>query len=94
LGGASAAAAGKAVDSYFDGVNQMARAGRGRGGNANPNRDVNRIVKDLDLNKAGQRALHDEITGQDMSLDEIRDVARRLAEQAKYRNSPPPQSPQ
>ena len=93
LGATSAAAAGKIVDSYYDGLSQMAQSGKGRGGNAKPNRDANRIAKDAGLNKAGQRALHDEITGEDLSLGEIRDIARRLAEQAKYRNSPPPQSP-
>lgn len=62
----------------------MASAGKGRGGNATPNRDVNRIVKEFKLNKAGQRALHDEITGEDMSLQDIRDKARDLAKQDKY----------
>lgn len=88
-GTAAGAAAGKAVDSYYDGVNSMARAGKGRGGNQKPNADVHRIVKELNLNREGQRALHDEITGEDLSSDEIRDIARRLADQEKYRNSPP-----
>jgi RHS repeat-associated protein len=77
---------GAAVGGLIDIKVQMARAGKGRGKNANPNRDVDRIAKDNELNASGKRALHDEITGQDLSLDEIRDIARRLADQEKYRN--------
>jgi hypothetical protein len=88
LGTASAIAAGQAVDAYHE----MARAGKGRGGNQNPNRDVERIVRENDLNRAGQRALHDEIGGKGYSLDEIREIARQIAQQAKFRNNPPPQT--
>ncbi len=85
-GGAIGAAAGAALD----GIVQMAQAGRGRGENANPNRDARRIARENDLNKDGRRALHDQITGQQQTLDEIREIARGLANQAKYRNNPPP----
>lgn len=68
----------------------MARAGKGRGGNQKPNADANRAANDAGLNKAGQRALHDEISGQDLPIDEIRGIASRLAEQAKYLKNPPP----
>jgi RHS repeat-associated protein len=93
VGGTSAVAAGAAIDSYYDTVNKMARAGKGRGGNQNPNQDVARIVKEHNLNREGQRALHDEITGEDLSLEQIREIARRLAEQSKYLNQSPPQTP-
>lgn len=96
-GGAAGAAAGAkrgaiiggAVGALLDGAVAMASAGKGRGGNQNPNADANRAARDAGLNRAGQRALHDEITGQDLTVEEIREIANRLAEQAKYLRNPP-----
>ena len=73
----------------FDSVMEMANAGKGRGGNQTPNADANRAAKDAGLNRAGQRTLHDEISGQDLTVDEIREIANRLKEQAKYLRNPP-----
>ncbi len=67
----------------------MAKAGKGRGGTANPNDDADRIVKEFGLNKQGRRALHDQITGRDLGLDEIRAAAAELAKQPKYLRNPP-----
>ena len=47
----------------------MANAGKGRGGNANPNREASRIARESNLNEAGQRGLHDENTGQELKAD-------------------------
>jgi hypothetical protein len=89
FGAARGAAAGAALGTLVDGaVQRMSQAGKGRGGNQKPNSDVQRIVKENDLNKAGQRALHDQITGQDFDLDDIRSIARELAKQPKYVNTP------
>jgi RHS repeat-associated protein len=82
LEGASVGArAGFAVDV----VVQMARAGKGRGGNTGPNEEANRIAKEVGLNRAGQRALHDEISRHGLSLEEIRRIAEGLFQQPKYR---------
>jgi RHS repeat-associated protein len=43
-------------------------------------RQIDRIVKEVGLNKNQRRLLHDEITGQDLSLDEIADIARDIAQ--------------
>lgn len=83
IGTIAGAATGAAVGSWIDGVVQ-ARAGKSRSGNANENRDVNEISRDNNLNKAGERALHDEISRKGLDIDEIRDLARQLAQQAKY----------
>jgi hypothetical protein len=96
-GGAVGAAAGAkrgvviggAVGALFDGVVAMANAGKGRAGNRNPNADANRAAKDAGLNKAGQRELHDQISGQDLTVEEIRAIANQLKEQAKYLRNPP-----
>jgi RHS repeat-associated protein len=90
VGAAAGATAGAVVAGRaFDSVLEMARAGKGRGGNQNPNADANRAAREEGLNRTGQRALHDEITGQELTLDEIREIAKRLAEQAKYLKDPP-----
>ena len=90
LGTAKGAAIGAIAGLWVDGIVQMAKAGKGRGGNANPNDDADRVVKEFGLNRQGRRALHDQITGQDLGLDEIRDIAAELAKQAKYLRNPPP----
>ena len=66
-----------------------ANAGKGRGGNRAPNAAANWIAGQAGLNREGQRALHDAITGMDYTLDQIREEAARLAEQAKYRIQKP-----
>ncbi len=43
-------------------------------------RKIDRIVKEEGLSKEQRRLLHDEITGQDLSLDEIREIAREIKE--------------
>jgi molybdenum-dependent DNA-binding transcriptional regulator ModE len=94
-GGVAGTVAGKQTarqlfnDLAGENVMQMARAGKGRGGNQKPNADVNRIVKEFDLNRTGQRKLHNEITGKNFDLDEIRSIAEELAKQSKYLNRPP-----
>ncbi len=96
-GGAAGAAAGArrgaviggAVGAALDVALAMANAGKGRGSNQNPNDEAIRAAKDAGLNRAGRGALHDEITGQDLSAEEIREIAFRLAEQAKYLRNPP-----
>jgi RHS repeat-associated protein len=92
-GAAKGAAAGFAIGATLDGIVQMADAGKGRGGNQKPNRDVRRIAKENGLNEEGRRALHDEITGQDLLLDEIRAIAKELALQPKYLKNPPSPPP-
>jgi uncharacterized membrane protein YebE (DUF533 family) len=42
-------------------------------------KQIDRIVKEVGLNRNQRRLLHDEITGQDLSLDEIADIARDIA---------------
>jgi RHS repeat-associated protein len=64
------------------------QAGRGRGGNRAPNAAAHWIMQQYDLNREGQRALHDLITGMDYTLEEIRELAAEVAEQAKYKNNP------
>lgn len=70
-----------------------ANAGKARGGNAGPNGDAARIAREYNLNPAGQRALHDIITGQGYSLDEIREEAERLSKQDKYTTKPSKEEP-
>lgn len=41
-------------------------------------REIDRIVKEEGLSREQRRLLHDEITGQDLSLDEIREIAREI----------------
>jgi hypothetical protein len=43
-------------------------------------RDIDRIVKEEDLSREQRRMLHDEITGQQLSLEEIREIARQIKE--------------
>lgn len=85
-GAKDGAIAGAAIDAIV----HMANAGKGRGGNRNPNADFDRIVKENDLNRAGRRYLHDEITKKDLELDEIEDLAKELSKIPKYMNNPPP----
>ena len=88
LGAAKGAAVGAAIGgtlgALVDGALQFARAGKDRGGNANPNSDEHRILKETGLNRAGRRALHDQISGRELTLEEIREIAEELANQAKY----------
>jgi RHS repeat-associated protein len=44
-------------------------------------KQVDRIVRDLGLNKDQRRILHDDITGQELSIDEIREIAQEIAKQ-------------
>lgn len=81
---------GSAVDLGVQAAVQMASAGKGRGGNTGPNAQVDRIVKESGLNRAGRRALHDAISKAGEDLDEIRAIAENLAKQAKYLSNPPP----
>ena len=62
----------------------LARAGGSGAGNQGPNDAVDRIVKQTGLNREGRRALHDIITRQDLSLEEILEQAKRLSQQLKY----------
>jgi uncharacterized protein RhaS with RHS repeats len=89
IGAGRGALIGATAGLWVDGIVQMAKAGKGRGGNANPNDDADRIVKEFGLNRRGRRALHDQITGRDYGLDEIREIAADLAKQAKYLRDPP-----
>lgn len=89
-GAIKGAAAGYAAGAALDGIVQMANAGRGRARNRVPNKLVRRIAKDNNLNEVGRRALHDEITGQDLTEEQIRQIAEDLANQEKYLNNPPP----
>lgn len=41
-------------------------------------KQIDRIVKELKLTKGQRRMLHDEIAGQDLSLDEIKEIARQI----------------
>jgi RHS repeat-associated protein len=77
---------GRAVDQH---VQRMANAGRGRGGNRVPNSDVNRLHRQHEINEEGQRHVHDQITGQDLKLDEIEDIVREAATHSKFRRTPP-----
>ncbi len=88
VGVASAATAGAAFD--VSNQNEMANAGRGRGSNRAPNAEVDRAVREAGLNREGRETLHREITGQGYTFDEILDLARQLANQAKYRMQQPP----
>ena len=74
--------------------NMNADAGKSRGANRKPNQDVERIVNEANLNDAGRTALHNAISKKGMTLDEIKEIAQDLANQAKYRNpDPPPPTP-
>jgi RHS repeat-associated protein len=86
-GAASVAAAGAAFD--VSNQNAMANAGHGRGSNRAPNAEFDRAVREAGLNREGRDALHRDITGQGHTFDEILEMARKLAEQAKYRVTPP-----
>jgi hypothetical protein len=41
-------------------------------------KEIDRIVKEVGLSKAQRRLLHDEITKQDFSLEEIREIAEEI----------------
>jgi hypothetical protein len=41
-------------------------------------REIDRIVKEEGLSKEQRRLLHEEITGQDLSPAEIREIAREI----------------
>ena len=41
-------------------------------------REIDRIVKEEGLSREQRRMLHDEISGQELSLDEIREIAREI----------------
>jgi hypothetical protein len=71
---------------------QMADAGKGRGGNQGPNKQVRRIANKYDLNEAGRRELHDRISDQDMTLEDIEAEAQDVAQHPKWTNPKPPQS--
>jgi hypothetical protein len=43
-------------------------------------KEIDRIVKEEGLSKGQRRLLHEEITGQTLSLDEIREIARQIKE--------------
>jgi RHS repeat-associated protein len=49
-------------------------------------KDIDKIVNKTGLNKDQRRILHDEITGQDLSLDEIAEIARDIAQRMPKRN--------
>ncbi|MBI3183965.1 MAG: hypothetical protein HYZ28_17655 [Myxococcales bacterium] len=42
-------------------------------------KDIDRIVREFNLNKEQRRILHDEITGQNLSLEQIREIAEEIA---------------
>src|SRR5262245_50404455 len=41
-------------------------------------KEIDRIVKEVGLSKAQRKLLHDEITKQEFSLDEIREIAEEI----------------
>jgi hypothetical protein len=41
-------------------------------------KQIDRIVKEEELSREQPRLLHDEISGQGLSLDEIREIAREI----------------
>lgn len=41
-------------------------------------KEIDRIVSEEGLSREQRRHLHDEISGQDLSLEEIRDIAREI----------------
>jgi hypothetical protein len=43
-------------------------------------KEIDRIVKEEGLSKGQRRLLHEEITGQQLSLEEIREIARQIKE--------------
>lgn len=43
-------------------------------------RQIDRIVREEGLSREQRRMLHDEISGQNLSLDEIRAIAREIKE--------------
>lgn len=43
-------------------------------------KQIDRIVKELRLTKAQRRMLHEEIAGQKLSIDEIKEIARQIRE--------------
>jgi hypothetical protein len=43
-------------------------------------KEIDRIVKEEGLSKGQRRLLHEEITGQELSLEEIREIARQIKE--------------
>jgi hypothetical protein len=77
----------------FDSVMEMADAGKGRGGNRGPNREVQRLYKKYDLNEAGQSHAHDQFSGQRMSIEEIEEIIKEAAQHPKFLKNPPPTSP-
>jgi hypothetical protein len=41
-------------------------------------KEIDRIVKELELSKGQRRLLHDEISGQELSLEDIREIAKEI----------------
>ena len=41
---------------------------------------IDQIVKEVGLSKGQRRLLHDEITGQDYTLEQIREIAQEIKE--------------
>jgi len=41
-------------------------------------KEINRIVKEEGLSREQRRLLHEEISGQNLSLEEIREIAREI----------------
>jgi hypothetical protein len=46
-------------------------------------REIDRIATEQGLDRAQRRRLHDEITGQDLELDEIRDIAKEIKDSSR-----------
>jgi len=43
-------------------------------------KEIDRIVREEGLSREQRRLLHEEITGRDLTLDEIREIAREIKE--------------
>ncbi|WP_460017782.1 hypothetical protein, partial [Lactovum odontotermitis] len=69
----------KSYEDYSKSVKRMGpRKGKTPGNNQSQNKQFNDIIKKYKLNKAQQRTLHEEITGQGMGYHEIEEIARDI----------------
>jgi RHS repeat-associated protein len=93
-GAVRGAVIGTAAGLVLDQIVQMANAGRGRGGNRVPNSEVNRLYREYDLNKEGQEWVHDQISGKNLDIEEIRGEMEHASSMPGFRNNPPPASPE
>jgi hypothetical protein len=88
-GAITGAKIGAAAGAALDATVHFADAGKGRGGNRVPNREVKRLYKKWGLNKAGQDYVHDQISTEEMSLEDIEDVVKEAARHNKFLENPP-----